>query len=89
MKYIDKKDIKPGDIILTCDGLFISLINNEKKINKWVNIKSKSYTDTNIPCIINYPTKATTLQKAHLEACIKANKYVEPENIKEVNYEIY
>lgn len=40
-------------------------------------------------CAHNSISLATNKEKAHLEACIKAGKYVEPEDIKEVNYEIY
>jgi len=78
MKYIDIKDIKPGDIILTCNGNFISYVNVDKEVSHWISIKGNRYINHKYdPCIISEPTKATYSQIQHLKACMKVDKYVE------------
>ena len=78
MKYIDIKDIKPGDIILTCNGNFISYVNADKKVSHWICINGDSYSNyKHDPCNISEPTKATYSQIQHLKACMKVDKYVE------------
>jgi len=87
MKYINEKDIKPGDIILTHDGKFISHVNDNLRIGCWITIHDNRFNNYAHDCTIRNPTKASYSQIQHLKACIKANKYVSPP--KEINYEIY
>jgi hypothetical protein len=83
IKVVNPKELDKGQIYVYADGVIIRA-SDKNRCDRYVKPKGKSYDNNGGALGTSFCRTASEAEKAHLNACIEAKKYVDPPKVEEL-----